>query len=124
MQNNLAANNKRREKDVMKLMTSGKFDITLINEHSTQEFDVLFNGPKESPYEGVSIKNRFLTFIFLSGNMESSSHVARYVSVQIAKHWIQKPHFSSKYRRRVSFHFFLDFCLFYFCKDLAQFAWT
>ena len=35
MQNNVAANNKRREKDVMKLMMSGKFEINLINENST-----------------------------------------------------------------------------------------
>ena len=35
MQNNQAANNKRREKDVMKLMMNGKFDVQLINENST-----------------------------------------------------------------------------------------
>ena len=34
-QNNLAVNSKRREKDVMKLMMSGKFDISLVNENST-----------------------------------------------------------------------------------------
>ena len=33
--NNQAANNKRREKDVMKLMMSGKFDVQLVNENST-----------------------------------------------------------------------------------------
>jgi ubiquitin-protein ligase len=48
------ANNKRREKDVMKLMMSGKFDVQLVNEESTQEFDVLFEGPADSHYEGVS----------------------------------------------------------------------
>ena len=32
---NIAANHKRREKDVMKLMMSGKYDITLANENST-----------------------------------------------------------------------------------------
>lgn len=54
MQNNTAANNKRREKDVMKLMMSGKFKVSLENENSTKEFEVLFDGPKDSPYEGVS----------------------------------------------------------------------
>ena len=48
-------NNKRREKDVMKLMMSGKYDVHLVNEESTQEFDVLFDGPEDSPYQGVSI---------------------------------------------------------------------
>ena len=50
----LQANIKRREKDVMKLMMSGKFDVQLVNEESTQEFDVLFEGPADSHYEGVS----------------------------------------------------------------------
>ena len=54
MQQSQQANNKRREKDVMKLMMSGKFDVQLVNEESTQEFDVLFDGPAESNYEGVS----------------------------------------------------------------------
>jgi len=52
--NNTAANIKRREKDVMKLMMSGKYEVELLNEDSTQEFEVLFNGPKDSPYEEVS----------------------------------------------------------------------
>ena len=54
MQANTAASNKRKEKDVMKLMMSGKFKVQLANEDSTSEFEVLFHGPKDSPYEGVS----------------------------------------------------------------------
>ena len=54
MQNNQIANSKRREKDVMKLMMSGKYSVQLTNEDSTSEFEVLFEGPKESMYEGVS----------------------------------------------------------------------
>ena len=54
MQQSAHVNNKRREKDVMKLMMSGKYDVVLVNEESTQEFDVLFEGPPESHYEGVS----------------------------------------------------------------------
>lgn len=51
----MSVNNKRRERDVMKLFTCGKYDIQLVNEESTQEFDVLFDGPADSHYEGVSI---------------------------------------------------------------------
>lgn len=45
--------NKRREKDVMKLLVS-EYDVTLPNESNLSEFIVNFPGPKESPYEGVS----------------------------------------------------------------------
>ena len=55
MQGSMQVNNKRRERDVMKLITCGKYDVQLVNEESTQEFDVLFDGPAESLYEGVSI---------------------------------------------------------------------
>ena len=54
MQNNQLANIKRREKDVMKLMMSDKYRVKLTNDESTNEFEVLFEGPKESMYEGVS----------------------------------------------------------------------
>jgi len=39
----------------MKLMMSDKFDVTLTNESSMHEFEVLFHGPKDSNYEGVSV---------------------------------------------------------------------
>jgi ubiquitin-conjugating enzyme E2 H len=45
--------NKRREKDVMKLLVS-EYEVTLTNENTNSEFIVKFFGPKESPYEGVS----------------------------------------------------------------------
>ena len=51
----VTANNKRREKDVMKLLVS-EYEVTLLNESNTSEFIVKFFGPKESYYEGVSIK--------------------------------------------------------------------
>ena len=38
----------------MKLFMSGKYEIQLVNDESTQEFDVLFEGPADSHYEGVS----------------------------------------------------------------------
>lgn len=46
--------NKRREKDVMKLLVS-EYEVTLVNELTNSEFIVKFFGPKESAYEGVSI---------------------------------------------------------------------
>lgn len=52
MQQSSAANIKRREKDVMRLMMSGKFQVHLPNEDSTQEFEVLIAGPEDSPYHG------------------------------------------------------------------------
>ena len=54
MQNNQQGNSKRREKDVMKLMMLGKYQVQLTDEECTSEFEVLFEGPKESLYEGVS----------------------------------------------------------------------
>jgi ubiquitin-protein ligase len=59
---NQAASNKRKEKDVMKLMMSGKYDVRLLNEESTSEFEVMFKGPQDSPYQGVSY---LLTKIFI-----------------------------------------------------------
>ena len=46
--------NKRREKDVMKLLVS-EYEVTLTNEVTNSEFIVKFLGPKDSHYEGVSI---------------------------------------------------------------------
>ena len=45
--------NKRREKDVMKLLVS-EYEVEMSSDNSTSEFHVKFCGPKESPYEGVS----------------------------------------------------------------------
>ena len=38
----------------MKLIMSNKYKVELANENSMQEFEVLFHGPKDSYYEGVS----------------------------------------------------------------------
>jgi len=54
MQSNSAANIKRREKDVMKLMMCGKYQIHLTKEDATNEFEVLFEAPEDSLYKGVS----------------------------------------------------------------------
>ena len=53
----MVSNNKRRDKDVMKLLVS-EYDVHLVNENSNAEFIVKFFGPEESPYEGVSTKHR------------------------------------------------------------------
>ena len=50
------AANKRREKDIMKLMVSD-FEVVMAETPSSSfasEFYVKFQGPKESPYEEVS----------------------------------------------------------------------
>lgn len=44
--------NKRKEKDVMKLLTSD-YDIE-IKDDNMSEFTVILDGPSDSPYEGVS----------------------------------------------------------------------
>ncbi len=46
------AQNKRKERDVMKLMMSN-YEVTLVDEANQNDFYVIFTGPKESPYEGV-----------------------------------------------------------------------
>lgn len=43
----------RREKDVRKLLLS-QYDVELTNPDDMRDFRVIFNGPKDSPYEGVS----------------------------------------------------------------------
>jgi ubiquitin-conjugating enzyme E2 H len=48
---NSAVSNKRKEKDVTKLMLSD-FDVKLVDENSFNEFIVKFDGPQDSPYEG------------------------------------------------------------------------
>lgn len=49
----MVSNNKRRDKDVMKLLVSD-YDVNLINDNNMSEFIVKFIGPADSPYEGVS----------------------------------------------------------------------
>ena len=43
--------NKRKEKDVMKLLVS-EYEVDVQGD-TTNEFFVKFNGPKDSPYENV-----------------------------------------------------------------------
>jgi ubiquitin-protein ligase len=59
--------NMRKEKDVHKLRMS-EFEVQLPNENDTNEFKVAFFGPKDSPYEGVSLWTLFASF-FLLGQM-------------------------------------------------------
>ena len=54
----MVSQNKRREKDVMKLLVS-QFEVHLPNDSNTSEFIVKFLGPVDSPYEGVSSNKRF-----------------------------------------------------------------
>jgi len=45
--------NKRKDKDVMKLLVS-EYDVQSVDEKKQNEFVVRFKGPQNSPYEGVS----------------------------------------------------------------------
>jgi ubiquitin-protein ligase len=44
--------NKRKERDMMKLMMSN-YEVTVLDEKNKFDFSVTFKGPKESAYEGV-----------------------------------------------------------------------
>ena len=46
-------NQKRRQKDVMKILVSGH-KAEIVNELKMDELVVDFHGPKDSPYDGVS----------------------------------------------------------------------
>merc|ERR1711916_419014 len=50
----MSSPNRRRETDVMKLMMSD-YEVTMVGD-STSEFQVLFKGPADSPYEGGAWK--------------------------------------------------------------------
>lgn len=43
----------RKERDVMKLLMSN-YEVTLPDENNHNDLYVIFHGPKDSPYEGVS----------------------------------------------------------------------
>ncbi len=45
---------KRKDRDLMKLMMSN-YEVVVPNEQNSSEFYVNFKGPKESPYEEVSL---------------------------------------------------------------------
>jgi hypothetical protein len=50
----LAQHNKRRDRDVTKILVSG-YDVDILNEKTMNEFIVKnFKGPEDSPYAGVS----------------------------------------------------------------------
>jgi ubiquitin-protein ligase len=44
--------NKRKERDLMKLMMSN-YDVQLTDENNRNDLFVIFKGPKDSPYENV-----------------------------------------------------------------------
>jgi hypothetical protein len=69
----VSTNNKRKEKDLMKLMMSN-YEVNLTEENNQNDFYVVFKGPKDSPYEEV------LTFLYFLGNMEGSRSPSRSIS--------------------------------------------
>ena len=52
MENNLISL-KRKEKDVSKLLLS-QYDVLITDQEKRNELYVIFDGPKDSPYENVS----------------------------------------------------------------------
>ena len=56
--------NKRKKKDLMKLLTS-EYEVE-IKDDNMSEFTILLDGPKDSPYEGVRTQiNLFILFLYL-----------------------------------------------------------
>ena len=53
-----AKSNLRKEKDVHKLLVS-EFEVQLPNGEDTNEIHIIFEGPPDSPYKGVSAKILF-----------------------------------------------------------------
>lgn len=51
---NSSTQNKRKERDLMKLMMSN-YEVTLADENNPNDLHVIFSGPKDSPYEDVRL---------------------------------------------------------------------
>lgn len=49
----MKSTNTRKDKDVMKLLMSS-YEVSISDENNDNDLYVIFHGPKESPYEGVS----------------------------------------------------------------------
>jgi ubiquitin-protein ligase len=47
------ASNKRKERDLMKLMMSD-YEVSLADENNSSDLYVIFKGPKDSAYEDVN----------------------------------------------------------------------
>jgi ubiquitin-protein ligase len=72
----VAISNKRKERDLMKLMMSN-YEVNMSDEGRQFDFYVKFQGPKESAYEGVN-------YFLILGNMENSCYFTRSISLQIS----------------------------------------
>ena len=68
----VSTSNKRKEKDLMKLMMSN-YEVSLTEENNQNDFYVIFRGPKDTPYEDVSI-------FFKIGSLESTCFITRSIS--------------------------------------------
>ncbi len=66
---------KRRDRDLMKLMMSN-YKVTVPDDKNPSDFYVLFEGPKDSPYEGVKTY-----LILILGSLESSCIFSRWLSL-------------------------------------------
>ena len=93
-----AQGNKRRDKDVTKIMVSG-YNVELTDENKMNEIIVDFLGPKDSPYEGVSKK---WNPIILIGRLESTSLAAWLIPNKIAFNRIYQQNIPPQHWRSVS----------------------
>ena len=89
--------NKRREKDVMKLMVS-EYEVTLSGAggNLTKEFFVKLKGPINSPYEGVS-RNIHANL----GNLGGARHSAGTVPLQVTLDRLRQQGLPPEHRRSV-----------------------
>jgi len=98
----MVSTNKRREKDVMKLLVS-EYEVALENDSSTSEFFVKFFGPKDSPYEGVSTLAPWApsfspaVFSLSTGHLEDQGDSPRQLPLQVAFDRVHKQDLPSKY---------------------------
>ena len=95
--------NKRRDKDVMKIMVSG-YKVELPDETRLQELIVDFPGPPDSPYVDVSFNLRLPQSFsdicsFLVGRLESAGNLAGAIPNQVAFDRLPEQDFPPEYRR-------------------------
>ncbi len=96
--------NKRKEKDVMRLMLSKH--VVEMTQDNTSDFHVLFPGPLNSLYQGVSPALIGVLALFERtwvGNLESACVYPGTVSVQVAFDRVQQQDLPPKHRRKANY---------------------
>ena len=85
----VSVNNRRRDKDVMKILVSG-YKVELPDENRMSEIIVDFPGPVDSPYAGVSIKLSIIlhasNFKFIADREYGKCESSYLTSIQSSHH--------------------------------------